>query len=256
MFKTLYGHPTPTKDDRDPASVHLTTVYLNIPHDGKASTFSRQWRIVGLILCSFCIILHLIINPWYTLAGYLTNWTVMTTFVQLLMSYYLTTNVVSENRLAILAWYHALFEVNCGLHLSVVTLYWSLLHKDLIDKFKDDQVLVFHLYCVHSFPAIAFLIDYAMLDIKMVAWHAPYLYVPVTIVYGITNYFFTFYIMGEPLYWFITWEDYKSYVIMAVLCVAFSLIFVVLAFVVDKTCGRDTIESRYTMAKRVTKKKK
>jgi len=124
-------------------------------------------------------------------------------------------------------------------------MYWSLLHKGLVEKFKDDQVLVVHLYCVHSFPAIAFLIDYAMLDIKMVAWHAPYLYVPMTAIYGTVNYLFTFYVMGEPLYFFLTWEDYKSYVILGVLCLAFTLIFILLALFVDKCVAPESLQSRY-----------
>ena len=44
MFKTLYGGDTPVlteKDDRDSAEIHLNGVYLNIPNDGKASSFSR-----------------------------------------------------------------------------------------------------------------------------------------------------------------------------------------------------------------------
>ena len=97
---------------------------------------------------------------------------------------------------------------------------------------------------MHSFPTIAFLIDYALLDIKMVSFHAPYLYIPSTILYSLFNYFHTVHITGHPLYYFLTWADYKSLLVIIALCLAFTIIFMVLATVVDYFSG-DTIKSRY-----------
>ena len=139
MFKTLYQHSTPFISE-DSADLHLNRVYLNIPNDGKATTITRLYRIIAIVLCLFCIALHLMINPWYNMIVYFSNVTVLTTLTQLSISYYLTTTTLPGNRHSILAVFHSLFEINCGFNLIVVTLYWGLLHEGMMKEFKDQPM--------------------------------------------------------------------------------------------------------------------
>ena len=59
------------------------------------------------------------------------------------------------------------------------------------------------------------------------------LFLPVGIVYGIVNYFET-HRLGRPLYWFLTWEDWTTPVILIALQTIFSLLWVALAKLFDR----------------------
>ena len=100
--------------------------------------------------------------------------------------------------------------------------------------------------CVHSFPQIAFLIDYMNSNTKLVAWHSPYLFLPFTFVYGLVNYYFTIYVRERDVYFFLPWTtDTSGALISLGLCSAiFGAFFAIMAFVSNK-CSKDTIDNRY-----------
>ena len=60
---------------------------------------------------------------------------------------------------------HLLTELACVANLIVVIVYWSILHQIAIEKFKDNQMRVLHMYLVHIFPSIGLLIILATTDI-------------------------------------------------------------------------------------------
>ena len=56
-------------------------------------------------------------------------------------------------------------------------------------------------------------------------------------IYSASNYYATLK-KGEPLYWFLTWEDWRSFAIVAVLDVVFAGVFYLIAVVDEKITGR------------------
>lgn len=72
------------------------------------------------------------------------------------------------------------------------------------------------MYYQHSLPQIAFALNFFCTDIVMESQHA----IPVVkigVVYSLVNFTATK-INGEPLYWFLTWENIWSPIICFMLC--------------------------------------
>ena len=116
-----------------------------------------------------------------------------------------------------------------------VIVYWSVLHNEIIDRFEGYRKL--HMYLVHIFPTIAYVLNARMTEFELDAGHWK-LFVPLGILYAIVNYFET-QRLGRPLYWFMTWQDWTTPVIAIGLQIAFSLLWIVLA----KICVRKKANS-------------
>ena len=83
------------------------------------------------------------------------------------------------------------------------------------------------MYLVHVFPAFGLFLTQKSTDMYLCTSHW-ILFVPVGIIYNIINYYATL-SRGKPLYWFLTWEDYTSVIVVIALQIIFSLIWVGLA---------------------------
>jgi len=107
----------------------------------------------------------------------------------------------------------------------IITIYWSLLHSEIVkyaEKIAEtDPTHAYHYYLlnvfVHIVPGISILLNVIISKIIFVPYHLKYVLL-YGMVYCFVNYSGTI-IMGEPLYYFLTWEDYWSIVI----CVAITI---------------------------------
>ena len=186
--------------------LHLNEVYLKISNKGMASIPVNMARMFGLALCIFNVLLSTSLYPWYNLIVFLSNELIILTIVQIVLSLYLT-NFTLEKRNNLLAAYHMLTEINLGLHMCACITFWTLLRPIVFEEDKDEKMKLINTCCLHSFPQIAFLIDFMNSETKLVAWHGPYLMVPFTLAYGLVNYFFTIFVRQRNVYFFLPWMD-------------------------------------------------
>jgi len=68
------------------------------------------------------------------------------------------------------------------------------------------------------------------------------------ILYGISNYF-AVKSRGKPLYWFLTWQDYWSTVILSTIIAVFTSLFLLTAIVDELITGRTASRKRCAKSK-------
>ena len=115
-------------------------------------------------------------------------------------------------------------------NLVVVALYWSLIHRKTIVKYKNDggpYVRVVCQYAVHSIPAIVGLANTIITNSLMSARLIPPI-VGIGVIYMLVN-FITVKMSGEPIYDFLTWEDWTSALIATLLLLGFVFIYLILS---------------------------
>ena len=232
MLQTLYGvrHPLFQKNV-DMVDVHLNDVLLNIPNIATPSHKENLVRFIAFSMVVFNACWYCYCHPWFNLIAFMSNIVILTTIVQIGLSLYLSNVRVEGSRINFLAAYHLLSEVNCGLHLCVFLVYWIVLRKSIFAEHWGNFNNMFNTCMTHSFPQLAYLLDTMVTERRLVAWHAPYLYLPVTAVYGVINYVFTVYLRDRPVYFFMPWTDYKSLVVLLTLSLVFSCIYALIAWV-------------------------
>ena len=116
---------------------------------------------------------------------------------------------------------HICFEAAMFLNFIVMTVYWSMIHKQEIEKFEG--FARFHMYSVHIVPCLAFLMNWAVTDVVLYENHRIGL-TCMGIMYCIVNCLETLK-KGEPLYWFLTWEDFWSPVICTVILLIINIVY-------------------------------
>ena len=229
MLKALYGERHPIfQKDIDMVDIHLNHVLLNIPNIATPSHTENVARFLGLSMVVFNALWYCYCHPWYNLIAFMSNIVILTTILQLSLSLYLS-NYKLKTRLHLLSTYHLLTEVNCGLHICVLLVYWIVLRKSIFAEHWGNWKNMLCTCVTHTFPQLAYILDTLVTERRLVAWHAPYIYIPVTVVYGAINYFFTVYVRDRPVYFFMPWTDYKSAAVIMGLCVVFSCIYAVVA---------------------------
>ena len=130
---------------------------------------------------------------------------------------------------SLLAVHHMLFEIVVGMESIVLLAYWSLLHKSSLEIYRriGGETAVVHTYLIHSLPALALLVNFLLTDLVIKASHCK-MYVWLALVFGYANYVATIR-NGEPIYWFLTWEDWKSPAIIVAIAVVVSAMYLILA---------------------------
>ena len=93
-------------------------------------------------------------------------------------------------------------------------IYWFVIHAYRSDAIRATIWTELYALTVHIFPTVSLLLIYSTMEIRVVNSQWIWL-IPVHIIYDIVNCGFTK-LKGEPMYWFLTWEDYDSLIV----CVA------------------------------------
>ena len=95
------------------------------------------------------------------------------------------------------------------LNYTILFVYWPVIHADFMVKYEDSPVTIVHMYLVHIFPTISLLIVYCTTERILIKASHSKVVVPLMIVYSYLNYA-EVKRRGEPIYWFLTWEDWTS----------------------------------------------
>ena len=140
------------------------------------------------------------------------------------------------------ALHHILFEMTFTMNLVVVCVYWSTLHEQSLGECVNDWEVI-NTYLTHSIPFISTALNFCVSDHVLRASHFKMLCV-IGVVYGYVNYLKVLE-RGEPLYWFLTWEDMTSVYIMGGLIVAFSVVFVQISACMHVIKPRSTSTDHY-----------
>ena len=114
--------------------------------------------------------------------------------------------MIEKPRLSLLAFHHLLFEMSFVMNIIVMTIYWSTLHEERMQK-PDvaDPLARFAVYFSHSAPFIFSCLNFGITDVVISKRHGT-IVLPFGIFYTYANYKETR-MRGEYLYWFATWED-------------------------------------------------
>ena len=126
-----------------------------------------------------------------------------------------------ESKKGKLAITHVFFEAALFMNLIVLTFYWGIIHSVEIDLYSG--LSRYHMYAVHSFPAIAFFINFLNTDIVVYDGHMKGLSI-FGLIYSATNAYNTI-TTGKPIYFFLTWEDYTSPLIVLGIYATFVLVY-------------------------------
>ena len=130
-----------------------------------------------------------------------------------------------------LAFTHLLFELTAVIDALGMSIYWGMIHsRNQATLLAAGEVLkLAHMIMIHSFPTLSLILIYwatERLVIKSTHWK---MVIPLVPIYGAINYFETME-RGKPLYWFLTWEDWTSLVVVGVILSFFVAIWKLLAF--------------------------
>ena len=138
---------------------------------------------------------------------FFTNWALLLTILYISMSV-IAANYTSNMNL--LACHHILFSTSLFANIVVTTIYWPLLHSQYIsiEEIAENPVRIAVAYGMHSMPIIGSIYNFRTIDAVLKASHAKAL-IPGVALYLYTNYRATR-LSGQTLYWFLTWEDWRS----------------------------------------------
>jgi hypothetical protein len=158
----------------------------------------------------------------WRLMQYFTNWTLLIT-----IAYHCAGMWASRNsNLSALAVHHLLFEMAVLMNLVVMSIYWGSLHEQSVKDVHGNFWELVNLYWTHLVPFTSVVLNFSLTDIVVRASHARII-LPVGITYAYINYL-EVKRLGYPLYFFWTWEDYTSVVVLFVLMATFMIVFFML----------------------------
>ena len=116
-------------------------------------------------------------------------------------------------------------EISFISQLTIVCIYWSILHQVVIDIQKpeiakakgEDFAEAFHslMISIHLIPAVTVFINISISRIVFIASHYKYM-IHYSVLYAITNYIGVI-IKGSPLYHFLPWTDFRSLIVILVI---------------------------------------
>ena len=167
---------------------------------------------------------------------YFTNWSLMATTATCLLGTLISQNKDYTLKTApnLFALHHLMYTLMLFMTPVVLLIYWGLVHEANIRDILSENTpqlaewKIQHSYVSHSVPAICALILLLINDTILVKRHC-YFLICFGTAYAVSNYFSVKSRGGKPLYWFMTWEDYKSPMIAAEIIAFFVSLFYVTA---------------------------
>ena len=179
-------------------------------------------RLVALVFPVINLIFSVIFFPLYSLVAFFTNWCVISSFLSIVLSICCASVRDINKYQKRLAAVHLVLEISFMLNLVTILMYWGVIHAKVIHKFEGWVLL--HMYLVHIFPTVGYIMNAKVTNFILCADHWV-IFVPFSLVYSVINYFETKR-RGYPLYWFLTWEDWKSPAISLVILIVFCLVWI------------------------------
>ena len=195
--------------------------------DSSRVTMATVYRIITLFALLLNLAMALINSPVINLAVYLTNWAMLLSISLTLMVLKCSFDSRISEKKGWLAATHIVFELATVLNVVVVSVYWPTIHFKVIQDYEDQLLHWLHQHLVHIFPCTAVLVIFLTTDLRIKAGHAK-IFPVVAILFGSVN---CYHVKktGVPTYWFLTWEDHTSPIIILCVCSIVTAWFVGLA---------------------------
>ena len=86
--------------------------------------------------------MQLMFFDWSRIITKFTNWTLLVTISNLILTYLCLTS--ARQNVSYLAATQLTFEFGIIMNITTVALYWTLLHKSQLKKYKGDSIRTFH----------------------------------------------------------------------------------------------------------------
>mmetsp|Transcript_6240 Transcript_6240/g.8343 ORF Transcript_6240/g.8343 Transcript_6240/m.8343 type:complete len:132 (-) Transcript_6240:103-498(-) len=120
------------------------------------------------------------------------------------------------------------------MNLLVVAVYWSVLYDKQVVRYTASKEFlnITHSIVIHSVPLIANIANFLVTDIVVKASHALVLF-PIGLVYSYHNYSSTVR-TGQPVYWFLDWQDNTSAIIVTSMTFGCALFFIFMSWLSKK----------------------
>ena len=187
--------------------------------------------------------------PWYFMFIKFTNWILIFTMMATVLEVYLcstprlTFSVAPNMHVC----HHIFYTLALFTNPIVVIIYWGLEHPHtegrMNEMYGDDPeqlaITLKHMYIVHIVPQVCCLILMVTSNTVMIRRHAKFL-VYFALTYAFVNFAATK-ISGKPLYGLLTWEDYKTPLIVFALISFFVSLFY-LTILIDEKITRRSAE--------------
>ena len=154
-----------------------------------------------------------------------TNWAQMITELSLILVIYYGQKRDINSCKGTLAFIHIILEFALAFNIVVVIVYWGILHAKIKEEYEGYRLL--HMYFVHSFPAVSLLLILKTIHFNLYENHWAFL-VMFGLIYAPINYFETK-ARGKPIYFFLTWEDYNSAIVLLCIYGGFTVFWITLA---------------------------
>ena len=176
----------------------------------------------------------------------LTNWTLWVTLFTSILGFKLSSDpsLTFEKAPNMHAAHHICYTIMIFLTPAVVLIYWNFIHEVHLKNIERDwghlpELLphcIMHTYIVHIAPGVCAFILMIISDTVLIRRHSRGLHY-FSGFYCFSN-FVSAKMKGRPLYWFLTWEDWKSPAICVVLDLVFVVLFYGIALLDEKITGR------------------
>lgn len=209
----------------------LTRTYQSFRKDhlqrktGQVDNRTAFIRIFCILLMSLSV--AFIISRWgpFRLIVFMTNWALCLTIFWVLVSLYISR--VPTASMHMLAINHLLFSVVLPMNFLVLSVYWTVLHKKVMEEYGHDPGVKRHSYFVHITPSVCAVVNFLLTDVVIKPSHAKLL-LPIAVVYSYINYKSTL-SRGKPVYWFLDWEDHWTIIYLVLLTIMTTLAFLGMA---------------------------
>lgn len=168
----------------------LPNKYINFKNDSQADTtvFTKQnlIRVTLFLGCFETVFMAVYLFAWSSLYRFFTNWTSEATSILILLTIKCSNDKNFANKPGLLAFLHILFEITMTMNFVVVTMYWTLIHSKEIVKVQGETMKIIHMWLVHILPALAWIINFYLTDVKLNPSHWKML-IPIGMVYSSVN---------------------------------------------------------------------
>jgi hypothetical protein len=128
----------------------------------------------------------------------------------------------------------------------VILIYWGVVHESNVKEMRLDangnqryfEDMLIHSILVHILPGFCCIALLLINQTVLIKRHSSYL-IAFGIFYAFSNYY-TVKQRGQPLYWFLTWEDYTSIIIITATITVFTSLFYLTACIDEYITGRSS----------------
>ena len=184
----------------------------NFDHEHKICKKAMSWR--NTIRIVFALGQIYLLAHWYRLYGwgmfeqYLTNWGIVMVLISLCASAYLPYCKDYKKCPGLMAFNHIMLSLAIVTEIIVSIVYWSVIHKDVMEKSKGNSELMFYNYISHILPNIACAYNFLVTDFLFYRGYSRFLFI-MTGVYLFVNFLKTK-MTGNVAYWFLRFDDLLS----------------------------------------------